>query len=185
MKPDERTVMVLTFSKVDAAVMKMAVPIMSHTWIRYTRFTPQLLSRLLMVPYLAGQLSYLYLAGFFKDGGDWPWLIILLPLALVMATMIERWSRRLEPLNSIEISMDTLWHASAVGRTRPFIVGVNIGVIFGLFFNMGLATIGLVEANVCLLLAWCYLTCGRPVLPKKKERKPFHIRLPRLSPVGV
>lgn len=183
--PTERMIIVIAGGRVDRFLMRAIVPIVRRTWIRWTRHTPQKLARVMMFPYLVGEIIFGWLSHQIGAHPDWFFIGLVIPLVCLNVTMVDWMSRRLASLSTPEPDLREVIMAAGIAKARPWLV-VFYTLTAALYLtSLSAQSYSLGVADLSLVFAWASLTIARPMPPKKKERQPFRIRLPRLMPAGV
>ena len=99
--------------------------------------------------------------------------------------IIDWMSRQLASLSTPEPYLHDVIRAAGIAKARP-VLTVLYTVTAALFLtSVSVESYALSGADLSIVLAWASLTIARPMPPKKKQRQPFRIRLPRLMPAGV
>lgn len=183
--PNERLVIVIAGGRVDRALMRILVPIIRRTWIRYTRHTPQMLARAMMFPYLVGEIAFGWVSRQIGPHPDWFFIGFIIPLVCANVATIDWMSRRLASLSTPEPYLEDVVRAAGIAKARPWLVVLYTLSAAVFLTSVSVESYSLGAADLSLIFAWASLTIARPMPPKKKERQPFRIRLPRLIPAGI
>jgi hypothetical protein len=174
----------------DKFFMAGAAWIVWHTLMRYTRQTPQKFARAMLFPFVGFNLAYGYSQGIFKPGGDWVNVVAIASVIIVIGSIVDRYSRRCEPLSSMEPTIEALVSAYKAASMRPgFTFGLGIAAVLNTVSYFRWPTLFLDAYAGSAWLAMYSVTMGRSKPPAKKERQPLRNRLPhlvpRLTPLGV
>lgn len=166
----------------DLLAARPAFWLVRRTWIRWTRFVPQTLARVLLVPFVASSIV--------ADAGagnlhpiDWPDVLIETALTLSLVAILNGLADRTWSLNSYAPTSRALRTVRRVLDYRggyfvisTLILGITVGLSPGAY-----GTWASVVTVVSYYLGLYCTTMGRPNPPAKKVRERLVVRLPRLA----